>query len=55
MIETRRLETAPGLAFDVSVAGADNAPLVLLLHGFCVSRHFWNNHCRHWRRLAISR
>jgi pimeloyl-ACP methyl ester carboxylesterase len=31
------------LAFDVSVAGADDAPLVLLLHGFCVSRHFWNN------------
>jgi pimeloyl-ACP methyl ester carboxylesterase len=43
MIETRRIETAPGLVFDVSVAGADDAPLVLLLHGFCVSRHFWDN------------
>jgi pimeloyl-ACP methyl ester carboxylesterase len=43
MIETRRIETAPGLVFDVSVAGTDNAPLVLLLHGFCVSRHFWDN------------
>ena len=43
MIETRRIETAPGLVFDVSVAGADKAPLVLMLHGFCVSRHFWNN------------
>jgi pimeloyl-ACP methyl ester carboxylesterase len=43
MIETRRIETGPGLVFDVSVAGADDAPLVLLLHGFCISRHFWNN------------
>jgi pimeloyl-ACP methyl ester carboxylesterase len=43
VIETRRIETGPGLAFDVSVAGADEAPLVLLLHGFCVSRHFWDN------------
>jgi pimeloyl-ACP methyl ester carboxylesterase len=43
MIETRRIETAPGLVFDASAAGADVAPLVLLLHGFCVSRHFWDN------------
>jgi pimeloyl-ACP methyl ester carboxylesterase len=43
VIETRRIETRPGLAFGVSVAGADGAPLVLLLHGFCVSRHFWDN------------
>jgi pimeloyl-ACP methyl ester carboxylesterase len=43
VIETRRIETGPGLAFDVSVAGAAEAPLVLLLHGFCVSRHFWDN------------
>lgn len=43
IIETRRINTAPGLVFDVSAAGADDAPLVLLLHGFCVSRHFWNN------------
>jgi pimeloyl-ACP methyl ester carboxylesterase len=42
-IETRRIETAPGLVFDVSATGADDAPLVLLLHGFCVSRHFWDN------------
>jgi pimeloyl-ACP methyl ester carboxylesterase len=42
-IETRRIETGPNLVFDVSVAGADDAPLVLLLHGFCVSRHFWDN------------
>ena len=43
MIETRRIETAPGLVFDVSVAGDADMPLVLMLHGFCVSRHFWNN------------
>ncbi|MEJ1975433.1 MAG: alpha/beta hydrolase [Acetobacteraceae bacterium] len=30
------------MVFDVSVAGADDAPLVLMLHGFGVSRHFWN-------------
>jgi pimeloyl-ACP methyl ester carboxylesterase len=43
MIDTRRIETAPGLVFDVSVGGAEDAPLVLMLHGFCVSRHFWSN------------
>jgi hypothetical protein len=36
-IETRRIETAPGFVFDVSVAGPDDAALVLMLHGFCVS------------------
>ena len=43
MIEIRNIQTAPGLVFDVSVAGAETAPLVLMLHGFCVSRHFWAN------------
>jgi pimeloyl-ACP methyl ester carboxylesterase len=43
MIEIRNIETAPGLIFDASVAGSDGAPLVLLLHGFCVSRHYWSN------------
>jgi pimeloyl-ACP methyl ester carboxylesterase len=43
MIETRHIETAPGMVFDASVAGAETAPLVLMLHGFCVSRHFWDN------------
>lgn len=42
MIETRRIETAPGLAFDVSVAGDPQAPLVLMLHGYNVSRHLWD-------------
>jgi hypothetical protein len=39
-IETLRVETAPGLVFDVSIAGPDGAALVLMLHGFCVSRYF---------------
>lgn len=43
MIETHHIETAPGLVFDVSIGGAASAPLVLMLHGFCVSRHFWDS------------
>jgi pimeloyl-ACP methyl ester carboxylesterase len=43
MIETRRIETAPGLVFDASVGGPEAGPLVLMLHGFCVSRYFWDN------------
>ena len=42
MIETQNVETAPGLVFDVSVAGPADGPLVLMLHGFGVSRHLWN-------------
>ena len=42
MIEPRRIETKPGLVFDVSVAGDAAAPLVLLLHGFAVSRHLYD-------------
>ena len=38
MIETRSVETAPGMVFDVSADGRDDAPLVLMLHGFGVSR-----------------
>ena len=38
-MDVRMVETGPGLAFDVSVAGAEGAPLVLMLHGFGVSRH----------------
>jgi pimeloyl-ACP methyl ester carboxylesterase len=29
--------------FDVSAGGLESAPLVLMLHGFCVSRYFWDN------------
>jgi pimeloyl-ACP methyl ester carboxylesterase len=43
MIETRRIQTAPDLVFDISAGGSDSAPLVLMLHGFCVSRYFWDN------------
>lgn len=42
MIEDRRIEARPGLVFDVSVAGAAEAPLVLMLHGFAVSRHLYD-------------
>jgi pimeloyl-ACP methyl ester carboxylesterase len=42
MIATRRIETRPGMVFDASVAGAEDAPLVLMLHGFGVSRYFWS-------------
>src|SRR5580692_2132558 len=42
MIATRRIATAPGLDFEATVGGAEQAPLVLLLHGFGMSRHFWD-------------
>ncbi|NMJ40847.1 alpha/beta fold hydrolase [Roseomonas sp. JC162] len=42
MIEDRRIETDPSLVFDVSVAGTADRPLVLLLHGFAVSRHLYD-------------
>src|ERR1700747_336660 len=42
-IEARRIETAPGLVLDVSARGPGDAPLVIMLHGFCVSRHHWAN------------
>jgi pimeloyl-ACP methyl ester carboxylesterase len=42
MIETQNIRIAPGLVFDVSVAGPSDGPLVLMLHGFGVSRYFWN-------------
>jgi hypothetical protein len=41
MLETRSVETASGMVFDVSAGGRDDAPLVLMLHGFGVSRFFW--------------
>lgn len=42
MSATRTVQTTPGLAFDCGVAGPDDGPLVLLLHGFAVSRHLWD-------------
>ena len=41
-METRNIETTPGMVFDVSIAGREDGPLVLMLHGFGVSRFFWN-------------
>jgi pimeloyl-ACP methyl ester carboxylesterase len=42
MVDQRLVTTAPGMVFDLSVGGDDTAPLVLMLHGFGVSRFFWN-------------
>jgi hypothetical protein len=42
VVDQRLVTTAPGMVFDLSVGGADTAPLVLMLHGFGVSRFFWN-------------
>lgn len=41
-MDVRKIKTRPGLEFDCSVAGLPDNPLVLLLHGFGVSRHFWD-------------
>src|ERR1700709_1192260 len=41
-MDSRRIKTAPGLTFDASVSGENSLPLVLLLHGFGVSRYLWN-------------
>jgi pimeloyl-ACP methyl ester carboxylesterase len=41
-MDIRKIKTGPGLEFDCSVAGATDRPLVLFLHGFGVSRHFWD-------------
>src|ERR1700678_3864373 len=42
-IETSIVRRAPGMEFDVSIAGNPGRPLVLMLHGFCVSRHYWES------------
>ena len=41
-VDVRKIETAPGFVFDASVGGTPDKPLVLMLHGFGVSRHFWS-------------
>jgi pimeloyl-ACP methyl ester carboxylesterase len=41
-MDVRKIKTGPGLEFDCSVAGLADNSLVLLLHGFGVSRHFWD-------------
>lgn len=42
MTELCRIGNKLGLVFDVSVAGDASAPLVVLLHGFAVSRHLYD-------------
>jgi pimeloyl-ACP methyl ester carboxylesterase len=41
MTKLEEITIAPGLTFDVALAGAPDAPLVLLLHGFAESMHCW--------------
>jgi pimeloyl-ACP methyl ester carboxylesterase len=41
MAALHKIETRPGLVFDVLTAGPADAPLVLLLHGFAESFHTW--------------
>jgi pimeloyl-ACP methyl ester carboxylesterase len=43
MITTQSIQTAPGLVFDVSTAGPADGDLVLMLHGFGVSRFLWSS------------
>src|SRR3954452_15475374 len=43
MTGPRTITTGPGLTFDVLMAGAESAPLVLLLHGFAESFHTWQS------------
>src|SRR6187549_560829 len=37
-----RISTGPGLIFDALADGPENAPPVLLLHGFAESLHTWD-------------
>jgi pimeloyl-ACP methyl ester carboxylesterase len=41
MIKLEQITIAPHLTFDTLAAGAADAPLVLLLHGFAESMHCW--------------
>jgi pimeloyl-ACP methyl ester carboxylesterase len=41
MTKLEQITIAPGLTFDVLLAGAPDASLVLLLHGFAESMHCW--------------
>jgi pimeloyl-ACP methyl ester carboxylesterase len=46
MTVLRQITTGPGLVFDVLTAGGEDAPLVLLLHGFAESFHMWRAQLR---------
>jgi pimeloyl-ACP methyl ester carboxylesterase len=41
MTTLRKIDAVPGLVFDALIDGDQNAPLVLLLHGFAESLHTW--------------
>jgi pimeloyl-ACP methyl ester carboxylesterase len=41
MAKLHKIELAPHLVFDVLVDGPEDAPVVLLLHGFAESFHMW--------------
>jgi pimeloyl-ACP methyl ester carboxylesterase len=41
MAHLEKITTSPRLVFDALTAGANGAPLVLLLHGFAESMHCW--------------
>jgi pimeloyl-ACP methyl ester carboxylesterase len=43
MITFKKIATSPDLTFDVMVCGAEDAPLVLLLHGFAESFLMWRS------------
>lgn len=42
MVTDRKVTLGPGLVFDVFESGDAAAPLVLMLHGFAVSRHIYD-------------
>jgi pimeloyl-ACP methyl ester carboxylesterase len=43
MIDLKNMTIAPDLTFDVMIDGAEDRPLVLLLHGFAESFHTWRS------------
>ena len=42
MVALEKITIQPGLTFDILTAGENDAPLVLLLHGFAESMHCWD-------------
>jgi len=40
--KTQKVETEPHMVFDASIEGKAGDPLVLMLHGFCASRHSYD-------------
>jgi pimeloyl-ACP methyl ester carboxylesterase len=46
MITLEKINTSPDLTFDVMVCGAEDAPVVLLLHGFAETFSMWSSQMR---------